>query len=438
MKAECFTANRYINAHCASNDRILFINPPVIETRYQWLRWNQPLDLLKLSSFFKKEIGCETRLFDFMLPKNGRVARTANRPDDSIMVDAHNYSLWRYGEPKEEFVSQLNRLLSKWRPTQIWVTSLTSYWWKGVRHTISQLKSHVPDARVVLYGQYPRLEKDHAQHYSFADALITDSINASNYSADFDLYTANKPAFCALDADSENWPEEAVQKFNSGINDFAFFNEDLLSQSKQLLPRLKLFQQRVNLKASNRHPKFHALMGLYPASLTDETALRMKEAGFAEFHFEQDIETEELDLDSYRRASEACLKAGLRLGSHTSAFLFIGLPTDKLEHIIHRMLNLLELLGSVILKPYTPTPESDIYNQYKDYLETKQIEQLSPHLFPFSKVNEISHLDYEELYTLAAALNEKVRGRAFDCFPGTLAYEMIKTSLEREVWKLGI
>ena len=98
----------------------------------------------------------------------------------------------------------------------------------------------------------------------------------------------------------------------------------------------------------------------------------------------------------------------------------------------------MELFGSVILKPYTPTPGSDIYNSYKDYLRTKQIDQLSPHLFPFSEVSGVTHYDYEELYTLAAALNQKVRSKAFDSFPGTLAYEMIKTSLEREVWNLGI
>ena len=35
----------------SAKDRILLVNPPVEETRYSWIRWNQPLDLLKIASF---------------------------------------------------------------------------------------------------------------------------------------------------------------------------------------------------------------------------------------------------------------------------------------------------------------------------------------------------------------------------------------------------
>jgi hypothetical protein len=59
-------------------------------------------------------------------------------------------------------------------------------------------------------------------------------------------------------------------------------------------------------------------------------------------------------------------------------------------------------------------------------------------LFPFSKINGITPQEYEELYVLIAALNQKVRSRAFNCFPGTLAYEMINRSLAREVWNAAV
>jgi hypothetical protein len=113
------------------------------------------------------------------------------------------------------------------------------------------------------------------------------------------------------------------------------------------------------------------------------------------------------------------------------------MPNDNLELIVQRMLNLLEVWGSVILKPYTPDPTLPEYQQYRPYIENEEIERLSPHAFPFSKVNGIAYDDYDELYTLAAALNHKVKNKAFNSFPGTLAFEMIRTSLEREVWTLG-
>jgi hypothetical protein len=108
-----------------------------------------------------------------------------------------------------------------------------------------------------------------------------------------------------------------------------------------------------------------------------------------------------------------------------------------LERIINHALNVIEVFGSVILKPYTPTPGTPDYENYRDRLETKRIEQLGPHFFPFSKINGVALADYEELYTLAASLNRKVRNKSFNAFPGTLAYGLIKTSFEREIWRLS-
>ena len=57
-------------------DRILLVNPPVFETRYSWLRWNQPLDLLRAGAYLKSSKKCSVELFDFMLPNDkGRVQK---------------------------------------------------------------------------------------------------------------------------------------------------------------------------------------------------------------------------------------------------------------------------------------------------------------------------------------------------------------------------
>ena len=118
----------YVSGSCTSTDRILLVNAPVVESRYQWVRWNQPLDLLKLGTFLKTEIGCDVKLYDFMLPESGKVTRTANKPDGKIEFNGHLFSLWRYGKSDAEFSSWIEEVTSDWRPTQIWVTSLTSYW----------------------------------------------------------------------------------------------------------------------------------------------------------------------------------------------------------------------------------------------------------------------------------------------------------------------
>ena len=40
------TAKTLLNRYVSPSDCVLLVNPPVEETRYAWLRWNQPLDLL--------------------------------------------------------------------------------------------------------------------------------------------------------------------------------------------------------------------------------------------------------------------------------------------------------------------------------------------------------------------------------------------------------
>src|SRR5882724_10990290 len=184
----------YVSGNCRSADRILLINAPVIESRYQWVRWNQPLDLLKLGTFLKTEIGCDVKLYDFMLPLGGKVTRAASKPEGRIESNAHSFNLWRYGKSDAEFSSWLDHVTTQWRPTQIWITSLTSYWWKGLSNTIARLKNRFEDIPIVLFGRYPRLEESHARSHSFADVLINDQFELSNYTADFDLYDNQKPA----------------------------------------------------------------------------------------------------------------------------------------------------------------------------------------------------------------------------------------------------
>src|SRR5207244_3615372 len=74
--ADSVTARSALSRHVARRDRLLLINPPVQDARYAWLRWNQPLDLLKLGAYLKKEIGCTVDLLDFMKPdSSGQVVR---------------------------------------------------------------------------------------------------------------------------------------------------------------------------------------------------------------------------------------------------------------------------------------------------------------------------------------------------------------------------
>jgi hypothetical protein len=101
------------------------------------------------------------------------------------------------------------------------------------------------------------------------------------------------------------------------------------------------------------------------------------------------------------------------------------------------MIQILRLLGSFILKPFTPTPGGPESNQHAEYLaRIERHEDWSPHLFPFAELNGITRTDYNDLYRLAAFLNDKVRGQSFDFLEGTLGMRFITESIRREVWKI--
>lgn len=437
MKISTQSASEYVEKNFTDNDRVLLINPPVVETRYQWVKWNQPLDLLKLSSYLKTNVGCEVLLFDFMLPKAGKVARSKCRSDPEIEVCGHRYPLWWYGKSEADFSEYLDAFSSSTRPTQVLITSLTSYWWKGISYIIPLIKSKIDDVPIAVYGPYASLETMHAAENSHANIILTGALDLTDYPADFALYGKQKPEFCALDLRDNNWPQEVIDKSQLGVADFVFFNDDILQDASSiLLPRLRVLKERAS--SSKRRIKFHALCGLQPSSFTEETAKEMKEL-FVSLNFEYEVDdSKELNIEAYQRAKAAYEAVNFNLDTdQITGFVLIGLPSDNLERIIRHALNLFEVFGSVILKPYTPSPGKE-YDDYRKHLQTGEIERLSPHFFPFTsaKINDITHQEYDELYTLAASLNCKVRSKAFNLFPGTLAFEMIKTSLNREVWNL--
>lgn len=435
---ETYHIHNYVQKHLSGGTRVLLINAPVIETRYQWVRWNQPLDLLKIGAFLRQEPDCDVRLFDFMLPQKRKVLRTGNRNDKEIKVDGYVYPLWRYGKPFDELVKWLKSPEDHWFPDEVWISTLTSYWWKGIHSTISQIKNRWPDLKICLYGLYPTLETDHARGNSFADILLTGKLDLEKYLAAFDLYGGEKLDFRALDLRSPHWPNQVLEGLEAGVSDYVFFNDNVLEGAEEfLLGGLRTVREKVR-SGRKCWCRFHGLCGIDPRFFTRELAKELFESGFVSLHFEHTRNGERLNLDVYRRVKDAYEAAGVSLDpDQFSGFINIGLADDDLETIITEMLNLHEIFATVILKPYTPTPGSKDHDRYRERLPVMEIEKLSPHCFPLASVSGISHGEYEELYALAAMLNHKVKSKGFDHFPGTLAYEMIRTSFEREVWKLG-
>src|SRR2546426_12554191 len=98
--AKIITASTLLSRNVTRRDRVLLLNPPVEETRYSWLRWNQPLDLLKLGSLLRSEVECGVDLIDCMKPDaKGKVDEDwlpRDRRDHG--VKSERFPMRRFGE----------------------------------------------------------------------------------------------------------------------------------------------------------------------------------------------------------------------------------------------------------------------------------------------------------------------------------------------------
>src|SRR5437870_277075 len=165
--AKIITAKTLLSKQVTRRDHVLLLNPPVEETRYSWLRWNQPLDLLKIASRLRSHVECGVELLDCMKPDpNGKVAQDwLPRDRRYYSVKGERYPMRRFGMSYSDLTKKLTAMQKdgrKRKPTQIWISSLCSYWYESVAEVCRIIRQTLPDTMIVLLGQYARLMTKHA------------------------------------------------------------------------------------------------------------------------------------------------------------------------------------------------------------------------------------------------------------------------------------
>ena len=424
-----------------TQNRVLLINPPVIDSRYPWVKWNQPLDLLKLGTALKKN-DCEVKLFDFMLPSpKGRVGRRRSRIEDDLPPGEP--MRWHFGQSWEVFDAYLEELgQSNWTPGSVWITTLTSFWWQAVPLVADRVKNRLKRPTVVLCGNYPHLETQHAAQFCpNVDIVVKDRLDLTGYPADYSLYGERRPRFCALDLRSPKTIDVIAHALERGTAHFAFFNDNLFEDFDA---RLKPVLQEV---VSNKWKLwFHGICGVETRDFPIDHAQLLADAHFSELHFEPVLNDDgTVNEPLYRAVMQACEQAGFvsRRGlgwesrSHYfSGFLWIGRPDDDLDKLVWNALKLLQLVGMVIPKPYSPKPGTDDYALLASQVDWIEPQDTSPHRLPFAGLNGIERSDYEDLYRMTAFLNRKVRAHTFDFLGDTYLARVIRESLAGRRWDI--
>jgi hypothetical protein len=425
--------------------RVLLINPPVVDSRYPWIKWNQPLDLLKLGTALKKMHGCEVKLFDFMLPSpKGRVPRRQSKIEDDLAPGEP--IRWHFGQSWEEFDAYLDALGShKWMPDSVWITTLTSFWWQAVPLVADRVKNRLKRPTVVLCGNYPALETQHAAQFCpNVDVVVKDHADLAQWPADFSLYEDQKLRFCALDLHRPSPSlilDEIDRALRRGTFHFVFFNDNLFQDFET---RLKPILREV----INREWElwFHGICGVQTRDFPIDHAQLLADAHFSGLHFEMALDEDGIvDEPLYRTVMQACERAELvsprgagweSRSYYFSGFLWIGHLGDDLDRLVRNALKLLQLVGMVIPKPYSPTPGTEDYTVLAAKDGPIEPEDISPHRLPLAVLNGIEKSDYEDLYRMTAFLNMKVRAHTFDFLGDTYLAKMIREALAGRRWAI--
>ncbi|HEV8573603.1 MAG TPA: hypothetical protein VGR43_02740, partial [Dehalococcoidia bacterium] len=263
----------YLRERLTSGAKVLLVNPPVQEKRYHWIRWNQPLELLRLSTWIKETTqSADVRLFDFMLPgEQGEVPRHKVK---ETWVGPGAPALWHFGQPFERFDRFLDELVKRrWVPDLIVVSSLTSYWHVAIEKLLLRIcnvlgPTYRPRTRIALYGAYPYFEPEHAEGQREADLAFAAPVNVSACAPDFALYFEQHkrpPLFFGLDIEAADVSEhlamclelQSAWDRRRGMTRpqtilVAFLNDDICgpkSQLKELAGKSDRYEGRLRIEA---------------------------------------------------------------------------------------------------------------------------------------------------------------------------------------------
>lgn len=392
---------------------VLLVNPWIHDFAAYDL-WARPLGLLVMGTRLRK-LGLDPILIDFVNADHPELPSRKLKPDGrgpwpktpidkpkSLRHITRTFS--RYGAPPEVIQRDL---LSLPRPRAIFVTSLMTYWYTGVKETISLLRIVFRDVPIVLGGVYATLMPDHARracepdyvwrgpaenglegllgnHLGFQMDVCTDSPNCE-FSPCLDLmskvtflplltsrgcpmrcsYCASRnlfPGFVARPApDVIGSIEEAVLRYN--VQDVVVYDDAFLYDApRRAIPILQECAQRFP------NMRWHAPNGLHVRYITRDVAVAMKRAGFETIRlglessadlFHQQTGGKTL-REEFLRAVTKLFDAGFTR-ANVAAYLLVGLPNQTRAQVEDDVAFVMEAGVVPKLAEYSPIPGTGLW-----------------------------------------------------------------------------
>jgi hypothetical protein len=442
--------------------KMLLVNPPVQEKRYHWLRWNQPLELLRLSTWLKGNLqSADVRLFDFMFPEeDGGIPRHKVK---ETWTGPHAEALWHFGQPFEKFDSYLDELLKRgWAPDAIIVTSLTSYWHGAIEKLLLRMcnvlgPKHRTGTTIALYGAYPVIEPEHAERQLAADVAFTSFVDVGACAPDFQLYLEQwkrPPLYFGLDIDSGDVAEHLAMcvslktRWDRSLGvpkphpiTVAFLNDDVCG------PKSRLTELAKQADRYEGRVRIDAICGVKPRSVGDDELDMLARLGMKSIYIEYAARGDgRLDEEAYAPFREFLLtdrerrrrghKTELSARDAITAFVNLGLSADDIETIVRNTLVLNQYFQAIIMKPFGYSPDIDPAPASVRRERWPLPAASSPQWFPYVRHGSgLTLADYDNLMRWQGIVNKRVKSFTFDFLADAAVPKLVRETLVEESWK---
>ncbi len=381
--------------------RVLLVNPWIYDFA-AFNMWSRPLGLLKVAEFLSSFdvdiffIDCTDHYF----PKRynrGKYRRTLVKKPAIVNDISREYS--RYGISTDEFVMGVKESLPL---DAVFITSLMSYWYPGVKEAVNIIRKLSPCSKVILGGIYATLFTEHAALTVEPDYIHRGPLGDGDFDFPFTssmseirefrpyyksalykslpyaplLTSTGCPFHCSYCASgilnrsfSQRNPDEVIKEildlYKLGVKDFAFYDDALLvNPSSHLIPLLEgVVKRGINVR-------FHTPNGLHATLIDNDIACLMKKAGFRTLRLSLETVNEErqrgtggkVSNDSFKEAVSHLKRNGFSK-EETGAYLMYGLPDQAFEEVRAGVEFLKSLDISVYLTEYSPIPGTRDFNR---------------------------------------------------------------------------
>lgn len=411
---------------------ILCINPYVYDFAYYDL-YAKPYGLLLIASILKKnkhnvrfiDIPFAENYFPEILTKrkkdgSGEFYKEEIEKEEPYKSFKRKY--FRFGMP----VSYLKKMLRDLeKPDIVIVTSLMTYWYPGVRDTISIIREFFPDSPIYLGGIYATLLPEHSKKICQPDFTISGSMDnllrnfgISLVEDDFfpDLASFYQKIYYIPVLTSVGCPYNchycASKKLNKsyfalninnvydyiisntehfGIDKIAFLDDALLFNKENHIYKLlnKIIKE-------NKRLSFYTPNGLHIRYIDEKCAELLYLAGFKKLRlsleFVKDDENKRFgnktDLNDFEKAVKLLHKNGFKQ-SDIGVYILCGIRGQSWKDVKYAIDYVYNIGGSPYLSEYSPVPGSSFFEDDIKYSRYNLLEPLYQNnsILPMESIN---------------------------------------------------